>query len=66
MKKRLDGILHILERKRRLDLKVKSISARKTSSNKSSPKSGERDLTSAVPVELMQVFMEQLGGSVVR
>jgi hypothetical protein len=57
MKKRLDGILHILERKHRLDLRVKNIS--KVATSKMSPKNGNF-MSTAAPFELMKTFMDQL------
>ena len=63
MKKRLEGILHILERKHRLDQRVRSISSRAgPSANKASPKSAN-NVSSAAPFELMQTFMKHLNGS---
>jgi hypothetical protein len=60
MKKRLDGILHILERKHRLDQRVRSISSRtKSDAGKGSPKSAD-SVSTAAPFELMQTFMTHL------
>jgi hypothetical protein len=64
MKKRLDGILHILERKHRLDLRVRNISTKRAApggkqQGQSSPKSANI-VSSAAPFELMQTFMRHL------
>lgn len=64
MKKRLDGIMHILERKHRLDQRVRSISSsssggRAAGGGKDSPKSA-RVVSTAAPFELMQTFMTLL------
>ena len=60
MKKRLDGILHILERKHRLDLRLKSIGSKASAAaNKSSPKSAD-SVSILPPFVLMQIFMKNL------
>jgi uncharacterized protein YdbL (DUF1318 family) len=57
MKKRLDGILHILERKHRLDQKVKTINTARNA--KLSPSAANQQAT-ASPFELMNLLMTAL------
>lgn len=58
MQKRLDGIYHILERKHRLDMRVKTINPRQVENHKS-PTSFENHS----PYTLMQQFMKVLNES---
>jgi hypothetical protein len=61
MKKRLDGILHILERKHRLDMRVKTInnSSQQQPHSRKSPNSFQT-ISIATPFSLMQQFMRVL------